>query len=173
MRSAYRHPTEEDINKMVEMKNSGSKTKEIADTLGYSARQVREALKRRRRSQTKVWTQEEIQILKDKYRQGFITVKQLKPFLPYKADFSIRNKIKSLKKKGLLNEDTTFIPINLEETESVTITQEPIVTDMIFNIPFLLIDEFPFMNYNNNEGINFDDQEQFIDFSGTSTENIE
>ena len=174
MTAGYRHPTEEDIKRMVEMKNCGSKTRDIAHELGYTPRQVREAIKRMRRSQTKEWTQEEIQILIDKYKQGFKKGKDLKPFLPHKADYSIRNKIDSLKKKGQLNEDSTFIPIYLEETDSITTTEVPIVTEDVIN--YLFNDEgFPFISQdnnfdNNNESIFFDDNQQSIDFSKNETE---
>ena len=98
----HKHPKPSDVEEMNRLKECNVKTTEIARRLGFSQRQVREALKRYRRGQTKEWTKEEVQNLIYYYHLGCTTPAKLGPHLPHKADFSIRNKITSLKRKNLL-----------------------------------------------------------------------
>ena len=134
----HRHPKPSDIEEMIKLKECNIKTAEIARRLGFSARQVREALKRSRRGQVADWSEEETQTLIYYYNLGFNTPAKLAPYLPRKADFSIRNKIQSLKKKNILQ--TT--------TESSNVSSP----DDMFNLypdPFNQFSDDDYDNYDN------------------------
>ena len=100
MAQKHRFPTQEDITRIFDMYKKGYRVAEIAEVLGFTNRNIRVVL--RRSSKTMEWTEEEIQILIDKYRQGITNIYALQPFIPHKSYFSIRNKIIFLIKKGTI-----------------------------------------------------------------------
>ena len=98
----HNHLTPRDIEEIIRLRESGIPTSEIARRLGFTPRQVREALKNSGRKIIPEWTDEEIHILIYYYKLGFTTPAKLSPYLPNKADYAIRNKIHSLINKKIL-----------------------------------------------------------------------
>ena len=127
--SNHKKPTKEQQFKINELYKSGKKVKEIATELGFNQRQIRIWIKRFNRNQTPFWTQEEVNMLKYLYSLGYVKPSQLRNFIRYKDDYSIRNKIQSLKNKGLLT------VVNMVELQPTTVIQEQ---------PITTFDEFTF-----------------------------
>ena len=101
----------EDKQRIIAWKNQRKGNAEIANLLNISKRQVSSFLMQIESGQTNEWDREEMETLYFYYRNGVCKESQLKKYLPKKSVWMIRNKIKSLIKRGCLG-----IPLNLEST---------------------------------------------------------
>ena len=110
----------------------GKSPLEIAKELKTNTRQVREHIKSYKRNINGNFTEDDIQIIKRCFSQGITKEWTIQKFIPNKAPYMIRNKIKTLKKQNALpNPDNNLKP-NYSETISVANS-----SPNLFNIPIL------------------------------------
>ena len=97
--------SKQDKQNLIFLYQKGFKFREIAKKIGSTTRQVKEHIRRYENKIVNKFSPEEDAIIISKYQEGITKEWQLLQFIPTKEPYMIRNRIKSLIRKGLINND--------------------------------------------------------------------
>ena len=99
--------TEEEICQLKQLHEKGWKPQKIAARFNITKRHVKDLLKNNAENVDKKYTHEENQIIIQKVvNENITSPAEIKKFLPNKALYMVRNQIKKLQRRGLLDKST-------------------------------------------------------------------